>query len=103
MLINWIISKRNPNIKKIVFVLGLYEFLERLEGKIRDGIFFCISKSDNYSVIKDVNLSLYKKSPFEVSIIQTLKNARRKIESVSMIVPKKNYLKFNSLGYFVTW
>ena len=65
MLINWIISKRNPNIKKIVFVLGLYEFLERLEGKIRDadGIFFCISKSDNNSVIKDVNLSLHKKTP----------------------------------------
>ena len=42
------------------WILGLYEFLERLEGKIRDGIFFC--KSNNYSVIKDDNLSLRKKS-----------------------------------------
>ena len=28
-----------------------YGFLVRLEGKLRDGIFFCINKSDNYSVI----------------------------------------------------
>ena len=34
---------------KILFVLGSYEYLERLEGKIRDGIFFCVNKSDNYS------------------------------------------------------
>jgi hypothetical protein len=28
----------------------LYEYLESLEGKIRDGIFFCVNKSDNFSV-----------------------------------------------------
>ena len=33
-----------------LIVLGFYEYLERLEGKIRDGIFFCVNKSDNYSV-----------------------------------------------------
>ena len=36
--------------QKVVFVLGSYEYLERLEGKVRDGIFFCVNKSDNYSV-----------------------------------------------------
>ena len=36
--------------QKILFVLGLYEYLESLEGKIRDDIFFCINKSDNFSV-----------------------------------------------------
>jgi hypothetical protein len=30
--------------------MGLYEYLEGLEGKIRDGIFFCVNKSDNFSV-----------------------------------------------------
>ena len=30
--------------------MGSYEYLVRLEGKIRDGIFFCVNKSDNYSV-----------------------------------------------------
>ena len=30
--------------------MGLYEYLERLKGKIRDDIFFCVNKSDNYSV-----------------------------------------------------
>ena len=33
--------------------MGSYEYLERLEGKIRDGIFFCVNKSDNYSVTKE--------------------------------------------------
>ena len=31
-------------------VLGLHEYLERLKGKIRDGIFFFVNKSDNYNV-----------------------------------------------------
>ena len=43
-------SKSNCSNWKILFVLGSYEYLERLEGKIRDGIFFCVNKSDNYSV-----------------------------------------------------
>ena len=34
-------------------VLGSYEYLARLEGKIMYGIFFCLNKSDNYSVIID--------------------------------------------------
>ena len=33
-----------------LFVLCSYEYLVRLEGKIRDGIFFCVNKSDNNSV-----------------------------------------------------
>ena len=37
-------------IQKVLFVFGLYEYLESLEGKIRDDIFFCINKSDNFSV-----------------------------------------------------
>ena len=48
--INWIISKSDCDIWKNVFVLGSFEYLVRLEGKNRDGIFFCINKSDNYSV-----------------------------------------------------
>ena len=44
--INWIISKSDRDIGKILFVLGSYEYLVRLEGKIRDGIFFCVNKSD---------------------------------------------------------
>ena len=52
--INWIISKSNRNIRKILFVLGLYEYLERLKGKIRDGIFFRVAKSDNYSVFRNI-------------------------------------------------
>jgi hypothetical protein len=34
-------------------VLGSYEYLARLEGKLINGIFFCLNKSDNYSVIID--------------------------------------------------
>ena len=48
---NLIISKCDRDIGKILFVFGSYEYLLRLEGKIRDGIFFCINKSDNNSVI----------------------------------------------------
>ena len=48
--INWIISKSDCDIGKIIFVLGSYEYLVRLEGKIRNGIFFCVNKSDNFSV-----------------------------------------------------
>ena len=48
--INWIISKSDRDIGINLFILGSYEYLERLDGKIRDGIFFCINKSDNYSV-----------------------------------------------------
>ena len=44
--------KSNRSNWKILFILGSYEYLERLEGKIRDGIFFCINKSDNYSVVR---------------------------------------------------
>ena len=33
--------------------MGSYEYLARLEGKLIDGIFFCLNKSDNYSVIID--------------------------------------------------
>ena len=43
-------SKSNHSIWKILFVLGSYEYLERLEGTVRDIIFFCVNKSDNYSV-----------------------------------------------------
>ena len=32
------------------------QYLERLEGKIKDGIFFFVNKSDNYSVFWDVNV-----------------------------------------------
>ena len=40
MWINWVvISKSDHDIGKIIFVLGSYEYLVRLEGKIRDGIF----------------------------------------------------------------
>ena len=49
--INLIISKSDRDIGKILLVFGSYEYLVRLEGKIRDGIFFCVNKSDNYSVI----------------------------------------------------
>jgi hypothetical protein len=38
--------------------LGSYEYLVRLEGKIRDGIFFCVNKSDNYSVKSKVQKKL---------------------------------------------
>ena len=38
--INWIISKSNHNIWKILFVLASYEYLERLKGKIRKCLFF---------------------------------------------------------------
>jgi hypothetical protein len=47
---NWIFSKSNRHIQKILFVLGLDEYLESLEGRIGDGIFFYVNKSDNYSV-----------------------------------------------------
>ena len=43
-------SKSNRNIQKVLFVWDLYEYLEILEGKIRDGIFFCVNKAGNYSV-----------------------------------------------------
>ena len=36
--------------QKIIFVFGLFEYLEGLEGRIRDGISFCVNKSDNFSV-----------------------------------------------------
>ncbi len=49
--INWIFSKSNRNTQKIIFALGLYKYLESPEGKIRDGIFFCVNKSDNFSVM----------------------------------------------------
>ena len=48
---DWIISISDRDIWKILFVLDSYEYLVRLEGKISDGIFFCVNKSDNYSVI----------------------------------------------------
>ena len=35
-------SKSNRRNWKFLFVLGSCEYLERLEGKIRDGIFFCV-------------------------------------------------------------
>jgi hypothetical protein len=56
--INWIISKSDRDFGKIIFVLGSYEYLVRLEGKIRDGIFFCVNKSDNYSVKSKVQKKL---------------------------------------------
>ena len=33
-------SKSNRGNWKVLFILGSYEYLERLKGKIRDGIFF---------------------------------------------------------------
>ena len=48
-------TKSNRGNWKILFVLGSYEYLERLEGKIRDGIFFFVNKSDNYSVANIAN------------------------------------------------
>ena len=33
--LDWIISKSNPSIEKILFVLGSYGFLEKLEGRIK--------------------------------------------------------------------
>ena len=36
--------------KFFCFLVPTYEYLVRLEGKIRDGIFFCVNKSDNNSV-----------------------------------------------------
>ena len=47
-------SKSNRGNRKILFVFGSYEYLERLDGKIRDGIFFCVNESDNYSVLTDL-------------------------------------------------
>ena len=44
------VSKSDHDIGNILFVFGSYEYLVRLEGKIRDGIFFCVNKSDNNSV-----------------------------------------------------
>ena len=60
--INWIISKMHPSIWKILFVLGANEYLERLEGKIRQFLFWIgigierpwtiHSFSDNFSLFK---------------------------------------------------
>ena len=38
--INWIISRIPHRISKILFVYGSYEFLAKLEGKIREAPFF---------------------------------------------------------------
>jgi hypothetical protein len=38
--VNEIISKIPHRNSKIIFVLGSYEYLERLEGKIRKSLFF---------------------------------------------------------------
>jgi hypothetical protein len=40
--INWIILRIPHMISKIIFVLGSYEYLERLEGKIRKCLFFYV-------------------------------------------------------------
>ena len=47
--INWIFSKSNCNILKIIFILGLYE---SLKGKIRDGIFFCVNQIISVSLLR---------------------------------------------------
>ena len=39
-IMHWLKSASNQNISKIIFVLGSYEYLERLEGKIRKCLFF---------------------------------------------------------------
>ena len=43
-------SKSNCSNYKNIFVLGSYEYVERMEGKFRDDIFSCVNKSYNYSV-----------------------------------------------------
>jgi hypothetical protein len=43
----------------------LYEYLESLEGKIRDGIFFCVNKSDNFSVYGPVGGTEKKSANYE--------------------------------------
>ena len=50
-------SKSNHGNRKILFVLGFYQYLERLEGKIRDCISFSVNKSDYYS--ENMNLKLF--------------------------------------------
>ena len=45
------VAIKNPSQElKNLFVLGSYEYLERLEGKIRDGIFFHVKIVYNNSV-----------------------------------------------------
>jgi hypothetical protein len=56
MWINWMISKSNHNIWKIIFVLGSYEYLERLEGKIGKCLFFYVKIFWNNSVKEDTNV-----------------------------------------------
>ena len=46
---NWIISRMPRWIRKVLFVLSLYEFLAMLEGKIRKGPFFRV-QSDEITV-----------------------------------------------------
>ena len=48
--INWIISRIPHRISEILFVLGSYEYLERLEGKIRKCLFFYVKIFQNNSV-----------------------------------------------------
>jgi hypothetical protein len=50
----------------------LYEYLGSLEGKIRDGIFFCVNKSDNFSV------DMYRKEKQTKITIENVKNYRDK-------------------------
>ena len=45
-LIDLIISKMHHSISKIPFVLGADEYLETLEGKIRNSLFFLLKYSE---------------------------------------------------------
>ena len=47
--------KSNFSNWKITFVLGFYEYLERQEGKTRDGIFFMLIYKKKQCVSKDQN------------------------------------------------
>ena len=62
-------SKSNSSNWKILFVLDSYEYLERLEGKIRDGIFFYVNMFKNTSVLRRFwTLALISKVLFKMCL-----------------------------------
>ena len=81
-------SKNYHSNRKILFVLGLYEYLERLEGKIRDGILFCVNKSGNYSVLSSKYFTGY-----------ISENCTDKILSLAIGIRNKNYGELNQTCY----
>ena len=56
--ISWIISRIHYKISKILFVLGSYEFLAMLEGKIRKCLFFHVKifKKNSVAPYKDSSI-----------------------------------------------